>query len=141
MSGQTGGSGFCVSGMRNKWRPIQVSLPAGLFSSRDALPTDCPIFPDEIPLGSVTIPLYFSLVSPQSVNPADFKAIAWMVAEIGLIPALFVVLLLHFLRQVRDLREQNAKLVSILEKTNTRTLEMISDLMDARDTRAQKEAK
>lgn len=64
-----------------------------------------------------------------------------MVAEIGLIPALFVVLLMHFLRQVRDLREQNAKLVSILEKTNTRTLEMISDLMEARDTRAQKEAK
>jgi hypothetical protein len=47
----------------------------------------------------------------------------------------------HFLRQVRDLREQNAKLVAILEKTNSRTLEMIGDLMDARIIRAQKEAK
>ena len=75
------------------------------------------------------------------MNPAEFKAIAWMVAEIGLIPALFVVLLVHFLRQVRDLREQNAKLVAILEKTNSRTLEMIGDLMDARIIRAQKEAK
>lgn len=75
------------------------------------------------------------------MTPADFKAIAWMVAEIGLIPALFVVLLLHFLGQVRDLREQNAKLVTILEKTNTRTLEMIGDLMDVREIRAQKETK
>ena len=72
------------------------------------------------------------------MTPADFKSIGWMVAELGLIPALFVVLLLHFLRQVRDLKEQNAKLVGILEKTNTRTLEMIGELMDVQAHRGRK---
>lgn len=73
------------------------------------------------------------------MDTAQFKTIAWMIAELGLIPALFVVLMVHFLRQIRDLREQNSKLVTILEKTNTKTLQMIGDLIDARDPRSDKE--
>ena len=67
------------------------------------------------------------------MDSAQFKTIAWMIAELGLIPALFVVLMVHFLRQIRDLREQNSKLVTILEKTNAKTLQMIGDLVELRN--------
>jgi hypothetical protein len=70
---------------------------------------------------------------------SQFKAIAWMVAELGLIPALFVVLMVHFLRQIRDLRDQNSKLVAILERTNTETLTMIRGVIEAREEHADKE--
>jgi hypothetical protein len=73
------------------------------------------------------------------MDAAQFKTIAWMIAELGLIPALFVVLIVHFLRQVRELREQNSKLVTILEKTNTKTLEMIRAVIEAREQREGRE--
>jgi len=64
------------------------------------------------------------------MNPAELKAFAWAVLELGLIPTISVVLILYFLRHTRDLRAQNEKLVNDLRKMNDLTLKMVRDLVE-----------
>ena len=61
---------------------------------------------------------------------AELKAVVWTALEIGIIPTLFIVLFLYFLRHNRDLRSQNDKLIQDLRKMNEQTLEMIRDLVE-----------
>jgi predicted PurR-regulated permease PerM len=63
-------------------------------------------------------------------NIAELKAVVWTALEIGIIPTLFIVLFLYFLRHNRDLRSQNDKLIQDLRKMNEQTLEMIRDLVE-----------
>jgi hypothetical protein len=63
---------------------------------------------------------------------ADIKTIVWAALEIGLIPTISIVLILHFLRLNRDLQAQNGKLIDDLRKMNEKTLEMIGDLVEIR---------
>lgn len=66
---------------------------------------------------------------------AELKAIAWAVLEIGLIPTVAVVLIVHFLRQVHDLRRQNEKLVDILERNNEKNLELVRRIIELNEGR------
>jgi hypothetical protein len=63
---------------------------------------------------------------------ADIKTMVWAVLEIGLIPTISIVLILHFLRLNRDLQTQNGKLIDDLRKMNEKTLEMIGDLVEVK---------
>lgn len=66
------------------------------------------------------------------MNIADLKAIVWAALEIGLIPALSIVLVLYFLKHNRELQSQNEKLTDDLRVMNEKTLEMIRNLVELR---------
>jgi hypothetical protein len=66
------------------------------------------------------------------MNFPEIKTIVWAALEIGLIPTISVVLILYFLRHIRELQTQNEKLVQDLRTMNEKTLEMIRDLVDLR---------
>jgi hypothetical protein len=63
-------------------------------------------------------------------NIPELKAVAWTALELGIIPTLFIILFLYFLRHNRELRSQNDKLIQDLRKMNEQTLEMIRDLVE-----------
>jgi hypothetical protein len=66
------------------------------------------------------------------MNPLELKTVVWAALEIGLIPAVSIVLILYFLRHNRDLQTQNDKLVGDLRAMNEKSLEMIRDLVELR---------
>jgi hypothetical protein len=66
------------------------------------------------------------------MNLADLKAIVWAALEIGLIPTVSVVLILYFLRHIRELQSQNERLTDDLRAMNEKTLEMIRNLVELR---------